>query len=149
VPLVVTQYDEHSPALSPDDQWLAYVSDESGQAEVYIRPFPDVGAGLWLISTGGGREPVWSADGTELYFRNGRGEMVAAAITVEDDQVSVRSLTPLFSTAGYERDDVHPTYAIDPAGSGRFLMIRRLGDLFGRIVMVQNLGQELPEPERD
>ncbi len=116
---------------------------------MYVRPFPDVGSGLWLISTGGGREPVWSADGSELFFRNGRGEFVAAAIGTEQDQVSVRSLTPLFPMLGYERDDVHAVYAVDPAGSGRFLMIKRLGDIFGRIVMVQNLGRDLPEPDRN
>lgn len=48
-----------------------YVSDESGQYEVYIRPYP-VGEGKWQVSVNGGEEPIWSHDGKELFYRNGR-----------------------------------------------------------------------------
>jgi dipeptidyl aminopeptidase/acylaminoacyl peptidase len=53
--------------FSPDDQWVAYASDESGRMEVYVQPFPPTGA-KWQISTEGGMEPKWRADGRELYF---------------------------------------------------------------------------------
>jgi eukaryotic-like serine/threonine-protein kinase len=55
--------------LSPDGRWLAYVSDESGQSDVYVRPFPS-GAGRWKVSTGRqpSREPRWRRDGKELLF---------------------------------------------------------------------------------
>ena len=66
----MTPFDESSPAFSPDGRWLAYVSDESGRGEVYVQPFPGPG-GKWPISTDGGTEPAWSADGRELYFRQG------------------------------------------------------------------------------
>ena len=56
-------------AFSPDGQWMAYVSDESGQDEVYVRPYPGPGQ-EHVISTNGGEEPVWSPDGRELFFRN-------------------------------------------------------------------------------
>ncbi len=59
--------------LSPDGRWLAYASDESGQSEIYVRPFP-FGAGRWKISAGGGggiREPRWRRDGKELFFLQG------------------------------------------------------------------------------
>jgi hypothetical protein len=55
------------PAFSPDGKWLAYTSNESGQNEVYVRPFPGPG-GKWQISTGGGRNPVWSRTRPEIFY---------------------------------------------------------------------------------
>ena len=54
--------------MSPDGKWLAYESDESGQLEVFVRPFPDVQAGRWQISFGGGVQPAWNPAGHELFF---------------------------------------------------------------------------------
>ncbi len=59
--------DETQGQFSPDGKWLAYTSDESGRYEVYARLFPS-GSGVWKVSTEGGREPRWSADGKELFF---------------------------------------------------------------------------------
>jgi Tol biopolymer transport system component len=70
-PLVATPAHEYAASLSPDDRWLAYMSDESGRMEVYVRPFPNVGDGKWLISTGGGANPVWSPTGRELFYMSG------------------------------------------------------------------------------
>ena len=61
VPLVTGPFAEASPALSPDGRWLAYVSNESGNLEVYVRPFPDVSRGRWQVSTGGGSAPTLGA----------------------------------------------------------------------------------------
>jgi serine/threonine-protein kinase len=49
---------------------MAYTSDESGQYEVYVKPYPEL-SGAWAISTNGGEEPIWSRDGKSLYYRNG------------------------------------------------------------------------------
>ena len=57
--------------FSPDGRALAYVSDETGQLQVYVRPFPDAGRRT-RISAEGGTEPVWSHRGDELFYRNGR-----------------------------------------------------------------------------
>ena len=72
-----SRFDEVGPAFSPVGRWIAYVSDESGQYEVYVRPFP-AAAGKWQISRGGGEEQIWSRDGRELFYRNGRTWMAAA-----------------------------------------------------------------------
>ncbi len=69
---LATAATESQPQLSPDGRWLAYVSDESGQREVYVRQFPS-GPGFAKVSINGGVEPRWKHDGAELYFREGRG----------------------------------------------------------------------------
>jgi serine/threonine-protein kinase len=89
-PLVASRFDEWSPSVSPDGKWLAYISDESGRQEVYVRPFP-AGAGRWQISKDGANQPAWSADSTRLYFLlgsidavgpvNGRRTIVSVSVS--------------------------------------------------------------------
>jgi eukaryotic-like serine/threonine-protein kinase len=71
--LIHTPYNEAGSAVSPDGRWLAYHSNESGRNEVYVRPFPEVDQGRWQISTDGGAEPRWAANGRELFFTTGGG----------------------------------------------------------------------------
>ena len=66
--------------ISPNGRWVAYISDESGQDEIYVQPFPE-GGQRWLISTGGGIEPMWSRDGRELFYRNGNQMMAVPTDT--------------------------------------------------------------------
>jgi Tol biopolymer transport system component len=68
-PLAVTPYDERGLAISADGRWLAYVSDASGQPEVYVRPVAD-SPGRWQVSPSGGAEPRWDRSGRSLYYRN-------------------------------------------------------------------------------
>src|SRR5690606_29511852 len=67
------------PALSPDGRWLAYVSSETGRREVYLVPYPDVGAVREQVSSQGGAEPRWTRGGRELIYRSGE-RLVAVAI---------------------------------------------------------------------
>jgi len=60
---------ERNASLSPDGRWLAYSSNETGQRQVFVRPFPDVNSGRWQISTDGGDWPVWNPTGSELFYR--------------------------------------------------------------------------------
>jgi Tol biopolymer transport system component len=80
VPLVASRFNEYSIALSPDGRWLAYTSDESGQPEVYVRPFPATSEGRWQVSNGGGSFPRWAHSGRELFFESAGDFMVAAVI---------------------------------------------------------------------
>jgi hypothetical protein len=82
-PFLVTSFDESAPAFSPDGKWIAYVSDESGRSEVYVQAFPGPGS-KWPISTNGGTEPAWSADGKALYYRRGDA-MISVPITLTPD----------------------------------------------------------------
>jgi serine/threonine-protein kinase len=65
--------------FSPDGNWVAYVSDESGRNEVYVRPYPE-GTRV-QISAAGGTQPVWSSNGRELFFRNG-DQLLAVNVTL-------------------------------------------------------------------
>ncbi len=67
-PLLATEFSERNGEISPDGRWLAYQSNASGQNEIYVRPFPNVEGGQWLISNGGGTRPLWSPDGRELFY---------------------------------------------------------------------------------
>jgi hypothetical protein len=79
VPFLQTGINETQGQLSPDSRWIAYTSDESGQREVYVRPFPS-GEGKWKISTAGGEQPRWRGDGKELLYVAADGKMNAVAL---------------------------------------------------------------------
>ena len=95
--------------LSPDGTRLAYASDESGQFDVYVDSFPTPGARV-RVTTAGGTEPRWSADGRELFFRRG-SEIHAVAL----ERFEVRSTTRLFDAGA-------PIRAYDVSRDGRFLI---------------------------
>jgi len=73
---VATRFTEDKAHPSPDGHWLAYRSNESGETQVYIQPFPPTG-GKWQVSTKGGDEPQWRADGKELFYV--AGDVITAA----------------------------------------------------------------------
>jgi Tol biopolymer transport system component len=96
--------------FSPNGQWLAYMSDESGSPEVFVEPFPATGA-RWQISTRGGAEPHWRPDGRELFYLAGDGTLMA--IDVSSTGWQNRKPTPLFrmsvaELAGQSDYDVSP-----------------------------------------
>jgi serine/threonine-protein kinase len=80
LPLLESPAYEGMPALSPDGRWLAYTSNETGQLEVHIRPFPEVTRGTWQVSVGGGSWPRWSHRGTELFYASSDGGFMTAEI---------------------------------------------------------------------
>jgi serine/threonine-protein kinase len=79
-PLVETRFDERGGVVSPDGRWLAYESNRSGAYEVYVQPFPDVDRGLWLVSTGGGTQPLWARNGGELFYVAPDGALMGAPV---------------------------------------------------------------------
>lgn len=123
-PLLQTAFNEGAARFSPDGQWLAYVSNESGRYEVYVRPLR--GADRRQISEQGGTEPVWSRDGTELFFRSG-DRMMVTRVRV---QPTFRHDRPkqLFEEryASARRGRLHANYDVSPDGQ-RFLMLKEIG----------------------
>ena len=81
----VLESDSHEefPDVSPDGRWMAYATDESGQFEIYVTPFPNVGETRDKISQDGGLTPQWGPDGSELFFQTRDGTIMVAAIETE------------------------------------------------------------------
>jgi Tol biopolymer transport system component len=77
-----TSAGEQAPRLSPDGRFVAYVSDESGRREVYVRPFPS-SEGRWQVSVNGGTQPRWRRDGAELFYVLDNTVMMSVLITAE------------------------------------------------------------------
>ena len=142
-----TEFDETHPALSPDGRWLAYQSDESGEDEIFVRPFPNTDEGKWQVSTAGGREPVWSPDGQGLFYR-GAGSLMTVPV---DTEPIFTYGTPerLFSVSGYVFPGARGhEYDISPDGE-RFFLLKPAGAQAGedagppQLIVVQNWVQEL------
>jgi serine/threonine-protein kinase len=79
-PLIRTMFAEANGEISPDGHWLAYQSNEPGRNEIYVQPFPDVTAGRWQVSSGGGATPVWARTGQELFYRSLDGAVMAVRV---------------------------------------------------------------------
>ena len=78
-PFLTGSYNEFDPRLSPDGRLLAYTSNESGRNEVYVQSYPDQ-SDKWQVSTRGGREPLWRADGREIFYLSPDGQVMSAAV---------------------------------------------------------------------
>ena len=119
-PLVTSVFDEYGATWSPDRRWLAYQSDESGRAEVYVRDMTS-GGGRWQVSTNGGEEPHWSPDGRALYYRN-ETQLMSVAV---DTRTTFAPAQPklVFDGVYNLRSDTGISYAVAPTGD-RFLMVR-------------------------
>lgn len=121
-PFVQSRFAEGGAVFSPDGRWVAYVSNETGRNEVYVRAFSPSG-GRWPISNGGGNEITWPHPGRELFYRNG-----ATLLAVD-----IRT-TPAFAAGKprrlFEHDDILSTSLwanYDTSDGQRFLVIRPAG----------------------
>jgi serine/threonine-protein kinase len=145
--VVASDSAEFGPALSPNGRWLAYVSDRSGQNEIWVQKYPE-GAPV-RVSSSGGDEPLWSADERELFYRQGDAVMATAVET--GDEFSFAAPKLLFS-GPYARRVGYRARDYDVARDGRFLMILREDDKRAAapatIVVVQNFGEELKQRVR-
>ena len=139
---LANQFDNHSPALSPDGHWVAYVSNESGRLEVYVRPFPGPG-GRWQVSLAGGTEPVWAGNGRELFYRNGTRMMVAAIALHPTFTVGARRV--LFE-GNYLNDPVYRSY--DVTRDGRSFVLVRSPKPLGDFIVVLNWFDQLRDQRR-
>ncbi len=146
-PLLKSRYDTYAMALSPDGRWLAYVSEESGSSEIYVRPFPNIDSAKIAISTGGGIEPLWRRDGRELFYRNVRGEMFATTIrggAAFAHSVPIR----LFSLPEMALQQYYRSYDIHPDGN-RFVMLQAGGAATPSLSVIFNWRQRAGSGEPD
>ena len=144
--IVATGADTRGAALSPDARWLAYVSNEQGTHEVFVRPFPDVDGGKWQVSNGGGGAPLWAHDGRELFYV-ADGNMHGVRIR-PGPPFSAEPPRVLFAIPESVREGplARGGFAISPDGQ-RFLMVRnnRWRDMAGTptLVVAQGFFAEL------
>ncbi|HSE40569.1 MAG TPA: protein kinase, partial [Acidobacteriota bacterium] len=122
-PFAATRFTEMAPAFSPDGNWIAYQSDESGQDQIYAKPFNGTGAKI-PISTEGGRAPIWSKDSSELFFRHGNTVqsvkiLLTPKFTVSQPEQLFEGLYEPPSTGG------SPYYDVSPDGT-RFVMLQSI-----------------------
>jgi Tol biopolymer transport system component len=89
-PVLQSAFDELDANFSPDGRWIAYESNQSGRSEIFVRPFPQ-SRGQWQVSTAGGTQPRWRADGKELYYVARDGHLMATPIAPTADG---QALTP-------------------------------------------------------
>jgi Tol biopolymer transport system component len=94
VPFVDTPVNECCGHFSPDGRWIAYVSDESGKSQIYVKPFPGPGRAV-QISTSAGRKPRWHSDRNELFFLDGR-KVMAAVLPSDGASVDAPPVRMLF-----------------------------------------------------
>ena len=135
-PFLKTPANEAAPRFSPDGQWMAYASDESGRWEVYVRPYPGPGA-KYPVSTEGGTEPVWNPAGRELFYRTGNRMMAVDVSFVSG--FSAGKPKVLFEGPWLPTPLTASNYDVSRDGK-RFLMLKAAEPENGarQIVVVQN-----------
>jgi serine/threonine-protein kinase len=112
--------------FSPDGRWLAYQSNNTGQFgqfQVYVRPFPNVNAGRWQVSTGGGTRPVWARNGRELFFLDENSLLTSVTVQTAGASFSAGKPTKVLQTPYFSDDYVGRTYDVSADGR-RFLMVK-------------------------
>ena len=145
--LIQTEFRDAHGNVSPDGRWLAYMSDETAQPEIYVRPFPNVNDGPWQITQDGGIAPQWGPDSRELFYQTRDGAMMVAANNTEPT-FSPGQPALLFQ-GPYRLGTIgrHHTFDISPDGQ-KFLMIKEdtatnVSSDLQQIVVVQNWVEEL------
>ncbi len=124
------------PAFSPDGQWIAYQSDETGEFEIYLRRFPG-GGGMSQVSTGGGSYPVWNPNGRELFYRSGE-KMMSVAVEAGRDLVLGHPVML------FEKPRLREAFAVTSDGQRVIALDDSVAEPAPtHLVLVQNFGEEL------
>ena len=125
--LLASEFVEQSAELSPDGRWMAYQSNESGDWEIFVRPFPNVTEGQQQVSTAGGRHPLWARNGEELFYLEPGMRPRLMAVPVQTGSTFGRgSPQPLFAWE-YRFGGPSRRYDVSPDGQ-RFLVIKAGAD---------------------
>jgi Tol biopolymer transport system component len=139
-----TMFDERRAQFSPDGHWIAYMSNESGQYDVYVRPFgggpPGASrGGQWPVSTAGGVSPRWAANGKELYYLSPDSRVMAVPITATGTTFEPGAPVALFQTRIVGRATASGLGAnYDVTNDGRFLVNTVLDDANAPITLLLN-----------
>ena len=121
-PLIDTDSNKYGGRVSPDGRWIAYTSNESGNAQIYVHPYPNLDAGKWQVSTGttGSVEPSWGPNGDELFFLQLDGALMHTELTIEGDSFSFGVVESLITDLVIADVFSQPNYLVSNDGK-RFL----------------------------
>jgi Tol biopolymer transport system component/predicted Ser/Thr protein kinase len=121
----VARFPGRAPRFSPDSKWLAWESNERGQYDVFVQPFPPNGS-KWQISVDGGEKPVWSRDGKSIFFVTTSGRLAEVAVTpAADGSLTAQVPQQLFAVRMRELDAQWPQYDVFPDGT---FLVNRVPD---------------------
>jgi Tol biopolymer transport system component len=124
--------------VSPDGRWVAYVSDESGQNEIYVTSFPD-GKGKWKVSANGGAYPAWTANGRELFFNDLQDTIIACAMTPKGGEMGIGTPQRLFHAS---MPGIGTSFDVSPDGK-RFMVNLAEGETAAPLRIISNWPAEL------
>ncbi len=122
-PIAATEFAEYAPRFSPDGKWVAYASNQSGRPEVYVQPFPALGA-RFPVTSGGGSTPLWARDGRHIFYVSDARLWVATVQTSPSFAVTERK--QLFDGNFVLASQVHAPYDVAPDGQ-HFLLVKPTG----------------------
>jgi serine/threonine protein kinase len=138
MPFLHSEFNELFGQLSPDSRWMAYTSDESGQREVYVQPFPS-GEGKWKVSIAGGEQPRWRGDGKELFFVGADSKMMSVAVKATlGAKLSFEPATPqpLFETH-LAQPPANNVFEYDVTRDGKRFLLDSTGSASGPTLNVE------------
>ena len=148
LPVVQTPQAEGNGEISPDGRWLAYDSNDSGPAQIFVRPFPTTTGGKTQVSTRGGSRPLWARNGRELFYLAPDGTLMSVSVA-PGAAWSAGTPTRVVQKPYFGESTVSAPrpYDVSPDNQ-RFLMLKRSGDLDqppppATVVVVQNWVEEL------
>jgi eukaryotic-like serine/threonine-protein kinase len=127
--------------FSPDGHWIAYQAAESGRTDVFVRAFPDTEAGRWQVSSGGGKYPVWSSDGRELFFISAADALTVVSVEARGGFATGPPLE-LFRTNPYVADSNSRPFDISRDGK-RFVFLKISNDVRPTINVVTHWFEEV------
>jgi hypothetical protein len=146
-PLVQTAFIETNPEISADGRYMAYQSNEAGQYEIYVRPFPRVNDGRWQISTNGGTRPLWARNGRELFYLDPSNTLTTVPVQTSDARFAAGTPAKVFGSPYAMPLNDPRTYDVSPDGQ-RFLMIKEIAgedrsETRAGLIVVLNVFEEL------
>jgi hypothetical protein len=135
-PLLASVFDEGWATFSPDGKWVAYVSDENQQPQVYVRSFP-AGEVRVQISTAGGAQPQWRRDGRELFYIAPDNALMAVTVNAAAGRIGATAPEALFTANVEQGKTIRNQYAASADGQ-RFLILSAVNPDASPIVAVMN-----------
>ena len=148
IPLVTAPGIQRNGSVSPDGKWLLYESDESGQPQIWVRPFPAVTSGRWPVTSDGGTRPQWTSAGRQVVYVAPSGALMSVGVEASGswaNSAPSEVVKPRYVTMQ------DPSLSYDIGTDGRFLMVKELAETTAptestNLVVMLNWAEELDKP---